>query len=226
MYRAVIFDLDGTLVDTEPLYERSWKNAAARLGYDLTHELFRSMIGLSKKTDREVLCSHFGQSFPMEDFLALSDQEFDRTVTLEGISLKAGVNECLDMLDERRIPKAIATARYRKEADHRLKYAGIAERFTAIVSCDDVQNGKPAPDTYQKAAALLKTDPNKCIVIEDSDTGVFGAHASGALPIMVPDLKQPSPEATALAYGVFSSMSEAAELLDLLLPGLPTNRLR
>jgi HAD superfamily hydrolase (TIGR01509 family) len=185
--RGVIFDMDGLLVDTERVYYDALLGAALSVERDMPHDFVCSMIGVPGPECVAMIKTYYGDGFPMERF----DAEYDRLVAArlaQSIPLRAGARELVTYLSARGIPQAIATSSRRPTVERYMNGVGLLEHFNAIVCREDVVNAKPAPDPFLKAAALLGLEPGQCLVLEDSYHGIAGAHAAGAMPIMVPDL--------------------------------------
>ena len=119
----------------------------------------------------------------------------------------------LDFLESREIPKVVATSTPRKTAIARLEQCGILHRFATVSCGDEVLHGKPAPDLFLQSASTIRIEPKQCVVLEDSEAGVIGAHAAGMSVCMVPDMKRPSDEVRRLARGVYESLHQVRELL-------------
>jgi beta-phosphoglucomutase-like phosphatase (HAD superfamily) len=208
---AVIFDMDGVILNSEPIYREAWRKAAAELGFAVSEDLYARVVGRNDRDSEAIVASVFGDQFPLDDFRGRWRGHWNSHLRDHGIPVKTGVAEILDFLDERGIRKAIATSTIRRSA---LQCLGdLSRRFDAIVAGDEVKRGKPAPDIYLLAAERLDTGPKHCWVIEDAEAGVEAAHAAGMKPIIVPDLRQPSAEICALAECVCESMSEVHEVL-------------
>jgi len=204
--RAVIFDMDGLLLDTESLGERTWERAARATGIEFDLALLPSMIGRNHRDTRAFLATHYGVDYPCEKLTAACLVAFDEIVAAEGIALKAGVVELLDWLDGNDIARAVATSTRRDRAIAQLTRLGLYPRFAALVGGNEVANGKPAPDIFLEAASRLAVPPDDCIVLEDSEPGVRAAIASGIAPIMVPDLHAPSVDILAHEPVVLASL--------------------
>ena len=130
-----------------------------------------------------------------------------------GVTFKPGLHELLDFLEAAGLPKAVATSSCRESAMRKLTAGRLVDRFQAIVTGDDVQNGKPAPDIFLAVAEKLSVSPERCLVFEDSENGVLAAHNAGMPAIMIPDAKQPTKEVAALAYKNFPSLADAIPFL-------------
>lgn len=190
---AVIFDMDGLIFDTEKLYQEAIMAAAHEVGQPMTPEIFRAMIGRPWLRTREFLVGHYGPSFAVDDFRTAWNRHFDVIVETR-LSLKPGVVELLDVLDQIALPRAIATSSAHHTVRHHLAAHDLGSRFHHVVAHGDYENGKPAPDPYLKAAGMLGIDPALCLALEDSHNGVRSAAAAGTMTVMVPDLLEATDE--------------------------------
>jgi HAD superfamily hydrolase (TIGR01509 family) len=209
--QAIIFDLDGLIVDTEVVYRMAWQQSATDLGYCMSDDLYSSFVGRRTVDCKAIFVEFYGSNFPLSDFLVRSDQLYQEHAKRYGISTKPGLYELLDFLDARHLPKVVATSTERINALFCL--GGLANRFTLIVTGDDVAQGKPAPDIFLLAATRLQLAPRQCLVLEDADAGVQAAHTAGIPVIIVPDLNLPSAQIAAKAACVCSSLHEVKDLL-------------
>jgi HAD superfamily hydrolase (TIGR01509 family) len=189
---AVIFDMDGLMLDTESLGTRTWQDASAQTGIDFDLDLLRSMIGRNYRDCRVMLREHYGPAYPVEQLTAACLVAFDAIVAREGIAQKPGLTELLDWLERENVPRAVATSTRRDRAQAQLTQQRLFDRFAALVGGDEVAIGKPAPDIFLMAAQRLAVPAADCVVLEDSEPGVRAALAAGMMPIMVPDLHAPS----------------------------------
>jgi beta-phosphoglucomutase-like phosphatase (HAD superfamily) len=213
MISAVIFDMDGLMLDTESINRRTWQAAADELGYPLDDEFYMTLLGRTTVDCEACVRAQCGEAFPMETFRARRRELWRAQVDAGGIVAKAGLVDLLGFLALRRVPIAVATSSHTAAAESSLRSAGIRDRFDIIVTGDQVTNGKPAPDIYLEAARRLDMAPQRCLALEDSDNGVQAAHAAGMLTLMVPDLKPPSAESIARAYQVVPSLTAAREII-------------
>lgn len=212
-FQAVIFDMDGLMLDTERIYHRTWQRAGHELGYSISDAFMLSTIGRTFPDCYRLLVETYGPDFPLAAFQARWPARWHEDVARNGVPQKPGLIALLDWLDAQAIPKAVATSTTRDEAHFTLRAGGIADRFAVVVTGDEVAHGKPAPDIYLLAAARLGVTPTRCVALEDSDAGVLSAAAAGMVAMMVPDTKQPSPEAATQATHVVTTLHEVTRLL-------------
>ena len=211
--RAVIFDMDGLLVDTEAMIRDLMIKAALTRGATLPFEVFMQMVGLPDQASTAVARAHFGDDFPLEELLA-EVSAGARAACEIGVALKAGVVELLDHLDAAAIPRAIATSSSHGAVQRTLGPSGILPRFDAIVAAGDYPRGKPNPDPFLTAAARLGVAPELCLALEDSHNGVRAAHAARMMTVMVPDLLEPTDEMREKCLAIAESLHHVREMID------------
>ena len=206
--RAVVFDLDGTLIDSEALVREAHFEACAQLGVTMTDAQFLALVGLHREANDAQLLSYYGPDFPLEHFIAASRSH----VGERAAPLKAGATEMMAALDELGLPFGLATSSRRAWVERHFSAHGLTRRFAAVVTRQDVINGKPDPEPYAKASQLLGAAPMHVLAIEDSHAGVRSAHGAGCMTVMVPDLLAADEEMHAKAH-VVASLHEARALL-------------
>jgi len=209
---AVLLDMDGTLLDTEPSYVSALTAALDAFGYPDGTATCHALIGIPGAECEALLRARYGESFPFADvieaFAARSDEIFQA-----GLRLKPGTIELLDALREAGRPMAVVTSTPRRTAERHLTFGGIRARFDTLVTCDDVARGKPSPDIYLLAAERLGVRPRACVAIEDSNPGIAAAYAAGAIPVMVPDIVPPTGETRAKCAAVLPDLHAVLRML-------------
>jgi HAD superfamily hydrolase (TIGR01509 family) len=210
---AVILDMDGLMLDTEPIYRTAWQRASRELGFELDDVTYEAWIGRPTGDCEKELLQHFGPSFPLNRFNTRWPELWKLQAEAEGIERKPGLDDLLAFLDSRGIPRAVATSSDADYTDFTLRRAGLSGRFDIIVTSDQVAHGKPAPDLYLEAARRLQQDPAHCLALEDSDAGVLAATTAGMTTLCIPDLKPPSEGTKQAAFRVLPSLHEVRSLL-------------
>ena len=214
LLEAVIFDMDGLLLDTEKLYRTAMFSTGARLGLPMTEVLHQSLLGTPRDTGDALLMAHFGAAFDLDAYHLTCSVYFDDLCRVE-VPLRPGVVPLLDVLACIGVPAGVATSTSRPKAEEHLRKAGILDRFAVLVTRSDVSQGKPHPESFLTAATALKAQPNRCLALEDSHNGVRAAAAAGMATIMIPDLLAPTDAIRALCVGVLPSLLDVAALLAL-----------
>jgi len=207
---AVIFDMDGLMLDSERAINLCMARAARELGHELPDTLWLQMIGGGDGLCRRLLTGRIG-SEATDVLLDRAEAMYD---AVAGIDHRPGIVELLEFLVARGIPRAVATSTRRPLAVRKLAAAGLLPYFDAICTSTDVPRPKPAPDVYLLAASTLGVEPSRCLVLEDSPTGVRAALAAGMTPIQVPDLLEPDDEVRALRHRIVDSLGDAQRLLE------------
>jgi DNA helicase-2/ATP-dependent DNA helicase PcrA len=214
--KLVIFDVDGTLLDTERIYVKTWKEAGKLFGYEITDEVMLKTRALNKKMAmaifHEALGSEFDYHAVRKERIRLSEECIEATPP-EDLQLPH-VAETLQLLADRKLPMAVASSStYQETLDH-LGHAELLRYFQAVVGGDMVQKGKPNPDIFLKAADLLGVPAADCLVVGDTPADVLAAHGAGMPMILIPDLVAVTEQTRALSSRILSSMAELPEVLD------------
>ena len=210
---SVIFDMDGLMFDTERIYADMERRIALEWGLEGIEEIISESYGVNTNLIRKMYYKKYGDDFDYEGFLALTIKYVYEYYDTHEIPVKPGLYETLDFLDEIGCKKAVATSTFQVNAIPLLKAADVYDRFDFVVTGDMVEKSKPAPDIFLRAASLLETDAVDCVVLEDSFNGIRGAHAAGMIPIMIPDIKKPTPEITQLTYAICEDLTNTHELI-------------
>ena len=190
-FRAVLFDMDGTLIDTEKYFRVCWPKALAAFGYKMSDEQSLAMRSLGRPFAPELLRKWFGEELDYASVRGKRMEIMEEVLAREGIEVKTGARELLSFLRERGITTAVVTATGMEQAGRRLKQVGLADYFDRIISAAQVEKGKPSPDVYLYACESLGVKPQECMAVEDSPNGVMSAYRAGCSVVMVPDQTEP-----------------------------------
>lgn len=184
---AVIFDMDGLMLDTLPIYRIILQRSVEELGYTIDQDFYKKVIGLNDNDFNEYIFSELGNEFPVAKFHHIWKNKLHCHVQTYGIPKKPGLDQIIEYLVNLGIPIAIASSSNLDVIISNLNAANIHTPFNCIVSGDDVKKGKPDPEIFELAAMRLGIPSFNCIVLEDSDIGIAAATAAGMFAIMVPD---------------------------------------
>jgi HAD superfamily hydrolase (TIGR01509 family) len=191
---AVIFDMDGLMLDSEGPVIPLWAEAGKSFGWEIPPALVHRTLGLVDDAINELFIREFGQKFNYNEIRKEVMRLLFETFEKNGIACKPGLLPLLDHLEALKLPFGIATSTDRKTAFWKLEKAGLRERFTILVCGDEIERGKPAPDIFLKAAEKLNELPSACLGFEDSPAGLAGLHAAGIRSVFIKDLVEPPPE--------------------------------
>lgn len=205
--KAVVFDMDGVLLDSESVCDIIWKELAERMRLPDIEAAIAENRGCNTQLMAVQLKARYGAGFDCPKFFSDFSVRFKEWEFTRGIPLMPEARETLDWLKGEGYRLALATSTSRRTAARQLKAVEIFDYFEASVCGDEIENSKPAPDIYQKAAALLGLLPSECAAIEDSPNGIRSAAAAGLVPIMVPDRIQPSDEIKKLCFKIGKPLS-------------------
>lgn len=197
-FSAVIFDMDGLVLDTETTYFIAWQQAAASMGYKLSDGFCASLSGLSGEAGTQKLLAECGTDFDLSTFKQAAGLHWHGHVKHHGIAVKHGFHDLLALIIQHDIPYCLATNSRTMNAVECLALAGLTEVFHLIISRDDVQHGKPAPDIFLHAAARLQVPIARCLVLEDSHAGIVAATQAGAFTVFIPSVQPINPLTFAL----------------------------
>ena len=215
MIRAVLFDMDGTIFDTEGIYRRCWFRAAKDVGFDEDIDLFLERVcGLNQADMTAFVNRVYSNAVSFETlwgrWLECIDEEMARGV----LSFKSGAPDILFALKERGIKIALVTSSGQKTVARYLQMSGLEGVFDVIVTGNQVTRGKPHPECFLTAAQKLGIDPASCVVVEDSPNGVRAGYAAKMYTVMVPDLHPCTAELRSLLWQLCDTLTDLVPLID------------
>jgi HAD superfamily hydrolase (TIGR01509 family) len=215
--QAVVFDMDGLLIESERLYRDSFLAASEEGGHGMRVETYQKVCGSPWDVITSTIFADYGADFPIDSFRDAWLRHLG-VMMADGVALKPGVTEILDLLDSLDIRRAIATSSRHDSATRHLGPHDLLKRFDTIVARGDYTEPKPAPMPYLTAARRLSLDPSRCLALEDSYSGVRSATSAGMMTIMVPDVAPPTEEMREKCVAVASDLHMVAAMLEKLEP--------
>ncbi|MCI9610542.1 MAG: HAD family phosphatase [Eubacterium sp.] len=213
MIKAVIFDMDGLMIDTEKLLQKYWLVAAHTYGYAMEKQHVLGIRSLAAKYAAPKLQAELGADFDYEKVRSLRIKLMNEHIDAYGVEEKPGLGELLAYLKQNAYLTAVATATDWERTKRYLGSIGRLSYFDEIVCAPMVANGKPAPDIYLEAARRLNVEPSQCMALEDSPNGILAAYRAGMYPVMVPDLSEPDEDTKKLLYRCVGDLSQVIDLL-------------
>ena len=209
---GVIFDMDGLMVDTEPLYQVSWQQAARELGCEIDDALYARFIGRPTLACEAILIEVFGPSFRLDEFRRRWPGLWREEVGRVGVCAKPGLMEMLEFVRSKHLATAVATSSETEYVNLTLDRAGLRHWFDVVVSGDQVLRGKPAPDIYVEAANRLQVPITQCVALEDSEAGILAVQNAGMVGVLVPHWPASAAARGAASY-VAATLHEARTIL-------------
>lgn len=211
---AIVFDMDGVLLDTETISDRTWLIAGSEYGIaeEKIRLLMHKCMGTNKQDTNKIIKQELGQDFPSDTFLQRTSQLFFKIESEEGIQLMPYVKEALDYLSSKYIV-CLASSTRKEHVTRQLTNLGLIKYFKTITTGDMVKHSKPEPEIYLLACSSIGVEPKNCIAIEDSPNGIKSAHKAGLTTIMVPDKIKPTEELKPYINYICKSLQEVVELL-------------
>lgn len=212
--KLVIFDVDGTLLDSEKPYVECCMAVLKKWGYDnITREPFYKCMGLSRNVYEQKMYEYLGSDFPFLEFRKAVHEYEDEYYPTHPKQLMPGVQETMDFLKENNIPMAIATSRYREKSDRNLAGVGLKDAFDFSICGNEITKSKPDPEIFLKAANYFNVDPSEAVVVEDSGNGLNAAINGGFRCILVPDVAYLSKEERSKAYRVIDRLDKVIDII-------------
>lgn len=211
--KAVIFDLDGTLIDTERIYRQIWPRAIADLGYVMKEEQYLSLRSLGRVYASVKMREWFGEAFDYDKARSIRTRYFKEYIAEHGIQKKKGAIELLEYLRNKGIVTAIATATDIARATEYLEMTGLDGYFDKIISATMVKEGKPSPQVYLYACEQLGYEPAECMAVEDAPNGIKSAYRAGCKVIMVPDQTGPDDDIEGMYLKCVDSLDKICEIV-------------
>lgn len=214
MIKAVVFDMDGLMFDTEKIGIRTWNTLSEELGYPKLHNLIYKCFGTNHNFKRKYFAEVLGEDFPYDLFCKREVEVTGATLEKEGVPHKEGLIELLEYLKKNNIKCAVATSTPQHPAIDHIKNAGVYDYFDAIITGDMTEKGKPEPDIYLKACKEIGVEPQYAMGLEDSFNGVRAIFSAGMKAVMIPDMVEPDEEMYSKCFAIKKSLTDVISLID------------
>lgn len=213
MIKAVIFDMDGLMINSERVTFEGYVKVMAEKGYTITEEFYKKLLGKTLKTAYELFFQEYGNEFPMDEVLEQVHKYVADVFENDGVPLKKGLLELLQYLKSNNYLTIVATSSTRVRVDHILELANITQYFNDSICGDEVTHGKPNPEVFLRACQKLGVEPSEAIVLEDSEAGIQAASSANIPVICIPDMKYPEPEYEKMTTQILNSLDQIIEYL-------------
>ncbi len=217
MITTVIFDMDGTIFSTEPIYFKCYQMAAEPMGLKFTFELFESCIGMSVDESSKLVKSYFGRDVDVKYLYEECSRNVEAYFASHKVPFRPCAKETLEYFHQRGLKLGLATSNITRWVDILLEKEGLKNYFSSIVTFNHVDKPKPHPEVYLRSAQNLGVDVGECLAIEDSVAGAIAAISAGMRTVVVPDLKKPNSFVRENAFRIYKSLCEmGAEMEEIL----------
>lgn len=214
---AVIFDMDGTLFDTEKVSQDCFLKVAREIGYPHMEEISLDCIGLSRGDILSLLQNRLGKSFPAEEYLQMTSRRMKETMEKDGPPIMDGAVNLLNFLKEKGMKMGLASSSRVDTIKSHLERTNLTSYFSIYIGGDMVEYSKPKPHIYWKACKELRVAPENSFAIEDSPNGVRSAFQAGLKTIMVPNMIKPAKEVEDMLFKKCSSLEEVQNYFEKIL---------
>ncbi len=209
--KAVIFDMDGIIFDSEQLILDCWENVGEKYQIADIKEVCIDCIGTNSVKTREIICSYYGETFPYDKYRKEADELFREYVRTKGMPIKKGVRELLQYLKEENIAIGLASSTRLAIVEEELRQAGLYDYFQVVMGGDQLKRSKPEPDIYLLTCEKMGIQPEDAYAIEDSYNGIRSAYRAGMMPIMVPDILQADDEMKEKSIAVLQDLFQVKQ---------------
>jgi len=216
MIKAVIFDMDGIIFDTESLVMKCWDEIGEKYQMDDIEEVALKCIGTTTTVTKQIFTDHYGAEFDYDKYRLELKELFHKHIEEDGMPIKPGVEELLSYLKENNVPVGLASSTQKEAVESELEMTGLIEYFDVLVCGDMVSKSKPEPDIFLECAKRLEVSPEDVYVIEDSYNGIRAAARANMKPIMVPDLLMPNEEMMKLKKEILHDLFEVKQYFEML----------
>lgn len=212
-YKAVIFDMDGVIFDSEVCVIESWQVVAEKYGILDVEKVLPHCLGINYAETKKIFLNYYGEDFPYDTYKKECSAIYHERYDGGRLPLKPGIKELLVYLRENGYKVCVASSTREAVVRQQIIDAGLLPYFDELICGDMVKRSKPEPDIYLMACEKIQVSPQEAIAIEDSYNGIRSAYRAGMFPVMVPDLAQPNEEMREITGAIFESLLDVKEWL-------------
>lgn len=213
MIKAVIFDMDGLMIDSERVTYNGYKKVLGDMGLDITEEFYTTLLGRTIETAKQLFENVYGKDFHLDDVIPLVHKYMADLFDNEGVPVKKGLVDLLKYLKDNNYKTVVATSSQRKRVDHILNIANISQYFDDSICGDEVTHGKPSPEVFLRACEKAGVSPEEALVLEDSEAGIQAAYSGKIKVICIPDMKYPEEAYASKTTKILPSLEEVIDYL-------------
>lgn len=214
MIKAVVFDMDGLMIDSERVTYECYRAYLNSLGLDMTEDFYKTLLGQTINVCRDKFLRQYGKDYPYDECIKRVHEMVDGRFRTEGVPLKNGLLELLKYLKKNKFKTIVATSSERKRVNVILKRGKIWEYFDDSICGDEVENGKPDPEVFLKACRKLKISTEEAMVLEDSEAGIQAAYDGKIKVICVPDMKYPADNYVGMTTRICKDLAEVKKYIE------------
>ncbi|WP_249029941.1 HAD family hydrolase [Tannockella kyphosi] len=213
MIKAVIFDMDGLMINSELVTMEGYQHVLEGYNKTMEEEFYKTFLGKPVSFARSQMKTLHGEDFPFEDVLKEVHLYMANSFETKGVPLKPGLIELLQYLKDENIKTIVATSSHRSRVDTILQLANLETYFNDSICGDEVERGKPFPDTFLNACKKLYVKPNEALVLEDSNAGIEAGYAAKIRTICVPDMVYPDKEHQEMTFAIVDTLKDVIDIV-------------
>lgn len=213
MIKAVIFDMDGLMIDSERVTFESYQEVLKPMGLTMSEEFYVTLLGKPVKGIFERFYNVYGNDFPIEDVIRECHNVMAKRFETYGVPIKKGLKELLYYLKKNNYKTIVATSSNRDRVDIILKQAGITQYFDDSICGDEVSHGKPDPEVFLKSCRKLNVSTDQAIVLEDSESGITASYNAHIKVICIPDMKYPEKQYQQMTYKILDNLENVIPII-------------
>lgn len=213
MIKAIIFDMDGLMIDSERVTFECYQEILKGMNLTMDEEFYKTLLGKPLKGIYQRFYDVYGNDLPIEDVIKDVHALMAKRFETEGVPIKTGLKSLLEYLKENNYKTIVATSSNRDRVDTILSQAQITDYFDDSICGDEVTKGKPNPEVFLKSCQKLGVNVDEAIVLEDSEAGIQASYDAGIKVICIPDMKYPEKQYEEKTFKILKDLNDVTEYL-------------